>query len=73
MKSVGDIQTRTSCLRLIGARIEMENFSIELQSYDKKLHNEINLRLGVLEKWRHVLSGGSIVIGFLLHKFIDFT
>jgi len=39
----------------------------------QKLHNEINLRIGVLEKWRHVLIGGSIVIGFLLHKFIDFT
>ena len=39
----------------------------------QKLHDEINLRIGVLEKWRHVLIGGSIVIGFLLHKFIDFT
>ena len=39
----------------------------------QKLHDEINLRIGVLEKWRHVLICGSIVIGFLLHKFIDFT
>ena len=39
----------------------------------QKLHDEINLRIGVLEKWRHVLIGGAIVIGFLLHKFIDFT
>ena len=39
----------------------------------QKLHNEINLRIGVLEKWRHVLIGGSIVIGFLLHKFIQFS
>ena len=39
----------------------------------QKLHNEINLRIGVLEKWRHVLIGWCIVIGFLLHKFIDFT
>ena len=31
----------------------------------QKLHNEINLRIDVLEKWRHVLIGGSIVIGFL--------
>ena len=23
----------------------------------QKLHNEINLRIGVLEKWRHVLIG----------------
>ena len=37
----------------------------------QKIHNEINQRIGVLEKWRHVVYGGSIVIGFLLHKFID--
>ena len=39
----------------------------------QKLHNEINLRIGVLEKWRHVLIGGSIVVGFLLHKFMEFS
>ena len=37
----------------------------------QKLHTELNNRIGVLEKWRHVVYGGSIVIGFLLHKFID--
>ena len=37
----------------------------------QKLHSELNSRIGVLEKWRHVVYGGSIVIGFLLHKFID--
>ena len=39
----------------------------------QKIQREIEQRVGVLEKWRHVLIGGSIVIGFLLHKFIDFT
>ncbi len=45
----------------------------------QKIHDEIrtevlavNNRMGVLEKWRHVLIGGSIVVGFILHKFIDF-
>ena len=37
----------------------------------QKIHKEINLRIGVLEKWRHIVYGGSIVIGFLLHKFVD--
>ena len=37
-----------------------------------KLREDINSRVGVLEKWRHVLIGSSIVIGFILHKFIDF-
>ena len=32
-----------------------------------EVRQDINNRVGVLEKWRHLLIGGSIVIGFLLH------
>ena len=39
----------------------------------QKLHKDINKRVGVLEKWRHVLIGSSIVIGFILHAMMDFT
>lgn len=39
----------------------------------QKLHKDINKRVGVLEKWRHVLIGSSIVVGFILHRMIDFT
>ena len=39
----------------------------------QKIRDELVSRVGVLEKWRHVLIGGSIVIGFLLHKFIEFS
>ena len=35
--------------------------------------DELAARVGVLEKWRHVLIGGSIVIGFIIHKFIKFS
>ena len=38
----------------------------------QKMRDELISRVGVLEKWRHVLIGGSIVVGFMLHKFIDF-
>jgi len=38
-----------------------------------KLHTDINKRVGVLEKWRHVLIGSSIVVGFILHRMMDFT
>ena len=38
----------------------------------QKMRDELTSRVGVLEKWRHVLIGGSIVIGFMLHKFINF-
>ena len=39
----------------------------------QKIRDELISRVGVLEKWRHVLIGGSIVVGFLLHKFVDFS
>ena len=39
----------------------------------QQVKDDINKRVGVLEKWRHVLIGGSIVIGFILHKMMDFT
>ena len=38
----------------------------------QKMRDELISRVGVLEKWRHVLIGGSIVVGFMLHKFIEF-
>lgn len=39
----------------------------------QKIKDELAARVGVLEKWRHVLIGGSIVIGFIIHKFIKFS
>ena len=39
----------------------------------QKNKDELAARVGVLEKWRHVLIGCSIVAGFILHKFVDFT
>ena len=38
----------------------------------QKIHNDIQNRVGVLEKWRYVIIGGSIVAGFMLQKFITF-
>ena len=37
-----------------------------------KLRSDINDRVGILEKWRYIIIGGSIVSGFLLHKFVNF-
>ena len=36
----------------------------------QKLRNDLTTRVGVLEKWRWLIIGGSIVTGFLLHKFM---
>ena len=39
----------------------------------QKIREELSGRIGVMEKWRHVLIGGSMVVGFLLHKFMEFS
>jgi predicted nucleic acid-binding Zn-ribbon protein len=33
-----------------------------------KLREELQNRVGVLEKWRHLIIGGAIVIGFILQR-----
>ena len=38
----------------------------------QKIRDELVSRVGVLERWRHVVIGGSIVVGFMLHKFMEF-
>jgi|TARA_Y100000034_G_scaffold120547_1_gene163593 chromosome segregation ATPase len=43
--------------------------SRETDTEIQRIRDEINSRVAVLERWRHVLVGGSIVIGFLFHKF----
>ena len=39
----------------------------------QRMRDELISRVGVLEKWRHVLIGASIVIGFILHSIIDLS
>ena len=34
----------------------------------QKLREEISNRVGILEKWRWIIIGGSIVIGFIIQK-----
>ena len=54
---------------MVSAAVQHEAQNKEIQ----KIREELTDRMGVLEKWRHVLIGGSIVAGFLLHKFIDIS
>ena len=35
-----------------------------------RLREELQTRVGILEKWRHLIIGGAIVIGFILQKFL---
>ena len=34
----------------------------------QKLRDELSSRVGILEKWRWIIIGGSIVIGFIIQK-----
>ena len=36
----------------------------------QKIRDELKDRVGILEKWRHVLIGASIVAGFVLQKYM---
>jgi hypothetical protein len=35
-----------------------------------KLREELQTRVGILERWRHLIIGGAIVIGFILQKLL---
>ena len=45
----------------------------EIMAEIQKIKDDLAARVGVLEKWRHVLIGCSIVAGFILHKFINLS
>ena len=50
--------------------------AVQHKQYTEEIHrlrSDINDRVGILEKWRYIIIGGSIVSGFLLHKFINFS
>ena len=36
----------------------------------QKIRDELKDRVGVIDKWGHVLIGGAIVVGFILNKFM---
>ena len=54
---------------MVSATKQHDNQNKEIQ----KIREDLNKRIGILEKWRHVLIGCSIVAGFILHKFMNFS
>ena len=38
-----------------------------------KIKKDLKDRVGVLERWRWLLIGGCIVIGFIIHKMMNFN
>ena len=51
---------------MLSATKQHDNQNKEIQ----KIREDLNKRIGILEKWRHVLIGGAIVVGFILNKFM---
>ena len=62
------ITTNTKELMILEAS-QHEKHSKEI----KRLSDNINNRVGVLEKWRWLIIGGAIIVGFILNKFISFS
>ena len=62
------ITTNTKELMILEAS-QHEKHSKEI----KRLSDNINKRVGVLEKWRWLIIGGAIIAGFILNKFISFS
>ena len=49
----------------------MNEMERRLQEEFSRLRSDLNSRVGVLEKWKWVIIGGSIVAGFILQKLIS--
>ena len=45
-------------------------YQIEQAAHIENLRSDLNGRVGVLEKWRWLIIGGSIVVGFAIQKMI---
>ena len=45
----------------------------DLNKRIERISDSISSRVGVLEKWRHIIIGSAIVVGFILNKLISFS
>jgi len=45
----------------------------DLNKRIERISDSISSRVGVLERWRHIIIGSAIVVGFILNKFISFS
>ena len=72
LDKIDDLHSRITTNKreiMVSAKEQHEAQNREIQ----KIGADLSGRIGVMEKWRHVLIGGSIVVGFLLHKFMEFS
>ena len=71
-KQVDDLHSRitTTTKEIMTAAA---NFNVQQNKEIQRIKEDLLSRVGVLENWRHVLFGGAIVIGFILHRVINFS
>ena len=72
LKQISELHSRVTTNTkeiMVAAAAQHAEQNKEIQA----IRDELRDRVGILEKWRHVLIGCSIVAGFLLHKFVEFS
>ena len=71
-KRIDDLHSRLSdtVKEIIDSNLEHHK---DLNRRIERISDSISSRVGVLEKWRHIIIGCSIVVGFILNKFISFS
>ena len=60
----------TNTKEIMAAAVQQHN---EQNKQIQKIKDDLAARVGVLEKWRHVLIGCSIVAGFVLHIMLNMS
>ena len=71
-KRIDDLHNRLTdtVKEIIDSNLEHhKNLNIRIE----RISDSISSRVGVLEKWRHIIIGGAIIVGFILNKFISFS
>ena len=70
--NIQDLHSRiTSNYKELTVLINQHNLKDEERFH--KLKSEFSSRVGILEKWRLIIIGCSIVAGFVLHKLLQFS
>ena len=71
-KRIDDLHTRltNTAKEIINSNLEHHK---DLNRRIERISDSISSRVGVLEKWRHIIIGSAIVVGFVLNKFISFS
>ena len=59
--------TKNELAEMMSKQHEEQSFAIN------SIKNDLKDRVGVLERWRWILIGGAIVVGFALHKLMNFS